>query len=350
VTPLLRPRPRLVALAAALALVAAACSGGGHKAAPRQQSTTAPSSTTTTAPPVFPLTGLPATDPARMARPALVVKIENVPEARPQSGIENADVVYEEVVEAGLSRFIVVFQSKDADPLGPVRSIRPSDPPIIKPLNPLFGYSGGTAKFINMLHAAGITDVGVDAAPGAYYRGGGRAAPHNLYTSTVRLYAKAPAGSGPPPKIFDYLAAGQHFAPLGSVPIVHATIQPGQRTISDYDWDPASATWKRTSNGSPQTAASGAQIAPTNVIFWFVPYVNSPGDVDVVGEPVSVAQVVGTGEAWVLSQGMLVKGKWSKAAPETPVSFTDVNGAPIAITPGTTWVEVAPVGSPTVIR
>ena len=286
-----------------------------------------------------------------MNRPALVVKIENVPEARPQSGIEDADLVYEEVVEAGLSRFIVVFQSKDADPVGPVRSIRPSDPPIVKPLNPLFGYSGGTAKFINMLHAAGIADVGVDAAPGGYYRGGGRAAPHNLYTSTGRLYSRAPAGSGPPPsKIFDFLSAGQPFAPFGSVPITHATISPGVRTTSDYDWDPTTSTWKRTSNGTTQVTASGVQIAPNNVIFWFVPYVNSPGDVDVVGEPVSVSQVIGTGEAWVLSQSKLVKGRWSKPAPEAPVAFTDANGAPIAITPGTTWVEVAPIGSPTNIR
>src|SRR5207302_7538781 len=134
--------------------------------------------------------GLPATAP-RMGRPALVVKIENVAEARPQAGIDAADLVYEEVVEAGLSRFLVVFQSHDADPLGPVRSIRPSDPDIMKPLNPLFAYSGGTAKFINMLHAAGIVDLGVDsAAGGAYYRRGARAAPHNLYASTQRRYAK----------------------------------------------------------------------------------------------------------------------------------------------------------------
>ena len=91
-------------------------------------------------------------------------------------------------------------------------------------------------------------------------------------------------------------------------------------------------------------------MAPNNVIIWFVPYAISPGDADVVGEPVTVAQVIGTGEAWVLSQGMLVKGKWSKPSAEAAVSFTDVNGAPIAITPGTTWVEVAPVGSPTAVR
>jgi hypothetical protein len=343
-----RRRLTVAALAAALALVAAACSSGGGKKA--TAGSTAPATTTTTVPPTFPLTGLPAGTSPNQNRPALVVKIENVDEARPQSGLIEADVVYEEIVEAGLSRFIVVYQSKDADPVGPVRSIRPSDPVIVKPLNPLFAYSGGTSKFINMLHAAGITDVGVDAASNAYYRRPGRSAPHNLYTSTAKLYAHAPAGMPPPPKIFDYLAAGQPFTGAGVAPATHLDVQPGQRTSAAYDYDPAAGVWKRISNGKPQVVEGGAQVAPTNVILWFVPYVNSPGDVDVVGEPVSVAQVVGTGDAWVLSQGQVVKGKWSKPSAEAPVQFTDAVGAPIKITPGTTWVEVQPVGTPASTR
>jgi len=227
-----------------------------------------------------------------------------------------------------------------------VRSIRPSDPTIVKPLNPLFAYSGGTSKFINMLHAAGITDVGVDAASKAYYRRPGRSAPHNLYTSTARLYSQAPAGMGPPPKIFDYLANGEQFGGAGVVPATHLTVVPGQRTTSTYDYDPATNTWKRGSNGTPQVVEGGARVAPNNVIVWFVRNVNSPGDVDVVGEPVSVAQVTGTGDAWVLSQGKVVKGHWSKPSAETPVQFTDATGAPIKITPGNTWVELQPVGTP----
>jgi hypothetical protein len=344
----LRRFPVFAAVLTCLTLVAAACSGGGGKKAATASS--APAPTTTTEPPVFPLTGLPAAGSPNLTRPALVVKIENVAEARPQSGLIQADVVYEEIVEAGLSRFIVVYQSQDADPVGPVRSIRPSDPTIVKPLNPLFAYSGGTTKFINMLHAAGITDVGVDAAPKAYYRRPGRSAPHNLYTSTPRLYSQAPPGIAPPPKIFDYLAAAQPFGGAGVAPATHLAVQPGQRTSATYDYDPVAGVWKRTSNGTPQVVEGGAQVAPKNVILWFVPYVNSPGDVDVVGEPVTVAQVTGTGDAWVLSQGQVVKGRWSKPAAEAPVQFTDAVGAPIKITPGTTWVEVQPVGTPATVQ
>ena len=111
---------------------------------------------------------------------------------------------------------------------------------------------------------------------------------------------------GPPPKIFDFLAAGQPFGGAGEVPATHLTVVPGVRTTSTYDYDPATSTWKRASNGTAQVVEGGAHVAPTNLIVRFVPYVNSPGDVDAVGESLSVALVTGTGEAWVLSQGKVV--------------------------------------------
>ena len=148
------------------------------------------------------------------------------------------------------------------------------------------------------------------------------------------------------PKIFDFLGPGEPFAGAGVAPATHLSVQPGQRTSAAYDYDPAIGVWRRTSNGTPQVVEGGALVAPANVILWFVPYIASPGDVDVVGEPVTVAQVVGTGDAWVLSQGKVVKGRWSKPSPEAPVQFTDAVGAPIKIAPGITWVEVQPVGTP----
>jgi hypothetical protein len=134
------------------------------------------------------------------------------------------------------------------------------------------------------------------------------------------------------------------------VPAVHLDAVIGVRSTATYDFDPASSTWKRGFNGTPQTVETGAQVAPTNVIVQFVAYVNSPGDFDVVHEPVTLAQVVGNGEAWVLSQGKLIKGRWTKPAAEAATTFTDAAGAPIAIPPGQTWVELAPLGSPTTVR
>jgi hypothetical protein len=346
-----KPVLPLAALLLSFALIAAGCSSGGsEKAAPK--GTLPPSTTTTTEPPVFPLTGLPAAGSPTHTRPALVVKIENVDAARPQAGIQAADVVYEEVVEGEQSRFITLFQSKDTDLLGPIRSVRPSDPPIIKPLTPLFAFSGGTQKFKNMVAAAGITDINYETSccAKAYYRRPGRSAPHNVYSSTGRLYSLAKPGMAPPPKMFDFLAAGQPFGGAGVAPATHLSEALGRLCTADYTYDPATQTWPRVSNGKPQVVEGGGQIAPTNVIVWFVPYTISPGDVDPVGEPVSVAQVVGSGEAWVLSQGQVIKGRWTKPSPDAQVTFTDALGAPIRVTPGTTWIELQPVGTPAVVQ
>jgi hypothetical protein len=86
------------------------------------------------------------------------------------------------------------------------------------------------------------------------------------------------------------------------------------------------------------------------VIVQFVAYQNSPGDFDVIHNPVSVATVVGSGDAWVLAGGKVVKGKWSKPSPEAMTAFTDAAGAPVALLPGRTWVLLAAVGAPAAVR
>jgi len=200
-------RCRMPVLPVVCLLLLAACSSGG-KADPGPVGAPAVGApadvTTTTHAPVAPLMGLPLTDPARLARPALVVKIENAPASRPQSGLDGADVVYEEIVEGGITRFLAVFHSTDAGVVGPVRSLRPSDPDIISPFGGLFAYSGGIPNFIDVLRRTpGVTDVGVDLLDEGpdkpYSRRSGRSAPNNLYTSTAKLYAIAPGtGSGRP--------------------------------------------------------------------------------------------------------------------------------------------------------
>ena len=330
-------------LAALALLTLAACTARAEgKRLPPTSTTAAPATTTTAAPPPFPLTGLPS-DPARLGRQALVVKIENHPAARPQSGLDAADVVYEEQVEGGLTRFIAVFQSRDADVVGPVRSVRPSDGEIVWPLKPLFAYAGGTARIVPILHKAPVVDVGVDAAPDAYYRRAGRQMPHNLYSSTQALYraAKTP-GAGPVP-LFTYSDPKLAAVPAGSSPASHLTVAVGDQ-LTNYDWDATAHTWKRSHDAAPHTVDSGAQIAPTNVIVQFVQYKASVGDTDAAKSQVFTINAVGQGDAWVLSQGRIVKGHWSKPAPESVTAFTDAAGIPMSVAPGSTWVELVPVG------
>src|SRR4051812_36750669 len=193
---------RIPVLVALIAVGIAACSSG-TKAATVNTTTTSTTSTTiattTTSPPpaVYPLTGLPVTDPAAAARPALVVKIDNADggggnSARPQLGLNQADVVYEEMVEGSVTRLAAVFQSTDSDPVGPIRSARSTDVAVFSPLNrPLFAWSGANAGFAQLIRESPLIDVGYDAHSDVYTRRNetGHVAPHNLYASTPDLYS-----------------------------------------------------------------------------------------------------------------------------------------------------------------
>jgi hypothetical protein len=289
---------------------------------------------------VYPLTGLPITDPAKAARPALSIKIENEAAARPQSGLQDADVVYETIIEGGDTRFVAIFQSTDADPTGPIRSVRPTDPFICAPIGGLFAYSGGTPKFVDAIRAVPIVDVGQSSHEAAYFRRSDKSGDHSLYSSTARLY-KAGEGSTAkaPPPIFTYVKAGAAFEGAGVAPTTHLDTVVGNLKLS-WDFDPAKG-WLRSINGKPHTVEGGDQISATNVVVQSVSWVPSDGDVDTVGSQVYVAQMIGTGDALIVSDGKVVRGKWSKPTIDAITTYTDAAGKPIALKPGRTWVELA---------
>ena len=342
----LRPVPVLLVVG----LLLAACSGGGGSSdngsgdAGVGRPTTPAEVTTTTLVPIAPLTGLALTDQARLARPALVVKIENAPVSRPQSGLDVADVVYEEIIEGGVTRFIAVFHSTDADLVGPVRSVRPSDPDIVAPFGGLFAYSGGIPPFIQALQATpGITDVGVDrldeGPDKAYTRRPGRTAPSNLYSSTPKLFAAAPGtGSRPPGPFAEFLPAGQPFAAAGAAPAVNLTATVGLTAVV-FNFDAASTTYRR----GGLVDGAGA-VAPTNVIVQFTAYQDTD-ETDQSDTTVEKAVTIGSGDAIILSGGMAVRGRWSKTSAGAYTTYTDADGAPIKLLPGRTWVELARNGA-----
>ncbi|HLY84414.1 MAG TPA: DUF3048 domain-containing protein, partial [Acidimicrobiales bacterium] len=260
-------------VATALALTATGCTGGAGRKKAAPTTTPAPATSleastsvapTTTAPPVAvaivsPLTGLPQPDATKLMRRALVVKIDNELGARPQAGLNQADVVFEEEVEGGDSRMACVFQSTDADPLGPVRSTRSTDVAIVSELNhPLYAFSGGNLVFLAEIRAAPIVDVGADVKPGAYHRVASHPAPHNLFSSTAGLYAIAPGGA-PPPALFSFRAGAEPAGGAGGSASHHVAFQfnAGNTTVS-WDWDPSVQGWRRGQNGTVHLDASGA--------------------------------------------------------------------------------------------
>ena len=334
----------------ALAVAAlAGCSGGGSSKAAATVTATPERSTgptTTAAPAVYPLTGLPVSNPATVGRPLLAVKIDNSPEARPQAGLDRADLVVEEVVEGGLVRFMAIFQSQDADRVGPVRSVRPVDGKLLTPIKGYFAYSGGNLTEKALIKQAPLTLVGVDELPAAYTRRRDRRAPHNLYSSTQGIYGRAPAAGGAPPALFAYRAAGTPPSGSGMAPLAKLQIVMGPLTNASWTWDASAGVFRRSTNGSAHTVEGGGQLGFANVVVQFVGYQDRPnGETDSVGAPVPEANVAGTGDAWILSGGMLVKGRWNKANDGAVTTYTDAAGAPVKLAPGSTWLMLAPIGA-----
>jgi Protein of unknown function (DUF3048) N-terminal domain/Protein of unknown function (DUF3048) C-terminal domain len=324
-------RPVAVVVMAGLLLASlAACSGGEAEAKPQETTTTSESTTTTIPPTPAPLTGVPLTDGAIATRPALAVKIENHPDARPQTGLAAADLVYEEVVEGGLTRFWAVFQSSAPETVGPIRSVRAMDPAIVSPLRGIVAFSGGTPPNVALMRAAPVTPIDENNAGSAYFRLRERRAPHNLYGRTDELWAKDP-DLPPPTQPFERLGASEPCAgqPVGST---HLGFSRGYDPT--WTWDAASSRFLRSYGASPFMDASGDQIATDNVLVLSIAYRGAGGN----------GQLIGSGSGWLFCGGAATELSWSKADNNAPILLTDAFGGRVRLKPGKTWVELLPVG------
>jgi hypothetical protein len=296
------------------------------------------------APEAWPLRGTPV-DGGDAGRPALAVKVDATTGGRPQIGLADADVVVEELVEGGLTRYLAVFHSRDPDEVGPVRSARSTDIDLLAELGrPLFAWSGANPTFRALVEDADLVDVGVAAVPDAYRRSDDRRAPYNLIASPDGLREAAGDGGTTAPALFSYRAddAGPVTAP-GAQPVTGYRASTLATTI-EWTWDPASQLWQRTQDGTPHLDAGGGRITAANVVVRTTEYRDS-GVRDSTGAAVPEAVLVGDGDAWVLTAGLAVPARWHKPTADTPTTYTDRDGVPVLLTPGTTWLEVLPPGT-----
>ena len=327
-------RAAAVAITAVLVAVAAACGGGDEKDA--KKSSGSSSTTTTKTPPVAPLTGVPDPDGGAQTRPVLSIKVENTPEARPQTGLESADVVWNEVVEGEITRFLAMYQSRSTDVVGPIRSVRYTDPLIVWPVGGIFAFSGGAQGPLDAIEAAPVNAVDEEKAGDAMFRDSSRRAPHNLFGHPDQLWALG-GTPVPPPPLFAYLKAGK--APLGT-PAASVSIAFKGRYSVGYTWDAASGAWMRSTEGRPFMSRASAQIATQNVVI--LPVVYAGG----VGKEGAEAQLVGQGTATVLSGGTVTRGVWVRPDKSRPMRLQTSDGTQIRLVPGSTWVELPDVSYP----
>lgn len=314
----------------AIAVAVAACSGGGGSKVKK-------ATTTATGPPTAPLTGLPVTGDLPV-RPALEVKIANNVEVRPQTGLDQADVVYEERVEGSFTRLLAIFHSQLPDVVGPIRSVRFTDPDIVWPLGGVFAFSGGAQGPLDAIHQAPVRLV-TESDGAAMFRDKSKSktVEFTLFGHPSAMLAGGADKPAPPPALFSYLGTGATFAgdPVISVQI---PMSPEASFRPTYGWDAASKSWLRSINGKPSKAFDGKQIAPANVVLQFTDYEGGAGSFGAKGV------TVGEGDVWVFADGKVAKGRWKRPDKTKPAKYVDAAGKPIKLVPGITWVHLVPLG------
>ena len=292
--------------------------------------TTEPATTTTVpAKPVYPLTGVENPDPVVAARPALIVKIDNASGARPQSGFNEADLVFEEIVNDHITRFAMVFQSGDSDPVGPIRSGRLQDVDLFTALNhPLFAWSGGNKTVTNEINNSELVNIGPSRAA-VYYRAKDRKIPHNLYSNTAALYTQTPPFAPPAKQQFTYREPG---SPAAGTPSAGVTVKLDSIDVR-WDWKAADGVYYRTMEGSRHMDRNSGQVSTNNVVVLAMEY--APG---ISGSP--DAQTLGSGEAFVFTGGNYIHGTWTRNDIHDPFSLIADDGKVIQLQPGRTFIEL----------
>lgn len=272
------------------------------------------------------------------ARPALAVKVGNEPAALPQSGLDHADIIFEEPIEGAITRLLAIYQCQAPAAVGPVRSTRWIDDQLLPRFShPAFTYAGGIIPDENLVASSGVVNLNAfGAGESASYRTSNRYPPENLYVSPTKLWALDSSHALPPP-VFSYSAS----APAGTA--THSiTLGWSSYYSASWTWDAARGQWARTEYGSAEHDASGAAVTATNVVVLRVATYLGPYAEDASGEHGVHSVVVGSGSALLLRGGQTYSGTWSAPTIDSPFSLTSATGSALHLAPGNTWVELVP--------
>lgn len=289
---------------------------------------------------VYPLTGIKVDEVPQ--RPAIAVKVENTAAARPQSGLEDADIVWETVVEFEVPRFIAVYHSKTPESVGPVRSARPVDLHVAAPMHALLVASGAQKRMnIRIGRLPEIQSISHDAGAAGLGRISTRRAPHNVYADLATIWKSADANHSAPPsgELKFALEADEATAVVDGKGAKNIAISLSSAARPAWAWDAGSSTWLRSEGSAKAMTAAGTQLAATNLVLIETEQIDSKLDAQ-GGAMVPDQKFKGKGKALVATGGKVVEATWKKAGVSDPLELVDGDGEPILLAPGTTWIEM----------
>jgi hypothetical protein len=325
--------------------IVAACSGSSDLNGSAATNTTSTASSIRANSSTLPSNGIPTPELIRMPltgevlatasdipnRPAIAAKLDNSVRARPQAGLNEADVIFEENVES-LTRFAAVFHSTGAETVGPIRSGRSQDISILSAFDrPLFAWSGGNDGVRRLVRNSELIDLDAARTSG-YYRRAGRSAPHNLYSSTEALWVHAPVTAGPPRQVFEYRGPE---AAVGGVPALSVGVEMDGLKVR-WQFDSDREVYLRFQDSQPHQTEFSGQVEADTVVVMAVVY--RPSSVD---RNSPEAQLTGQGPVVVFSDGLAQVGTWFRESISEPYRFRLLNGEPLLLSPGRTFVHLA---------
>jgi len=280
-----------------------------------------------------PLTGSELEDPKRADRPVTAVMIENSPSARPHSGLKEAGIVYEAIAEAGITRFVALYQEDEPKLIGPVRSVRPYYVEWASAYDPAMAHVGGSARALKMIRSG---NYGVDLDQffnaGSYYRSSDRQAPHNMYTTGAKL-SKLMKQKGATKSNFDGFER-KTIRPVAkpNASKISIGISTGDYAVS-YKYNSDTNNYTRSMGGKPHKDREKGIIRPSVVIALKV--TEKTVEEDGVRENI---KTTGDGKAYVFQAGTVTKVNWSRSSATAPLILKDSEGLPFSLNRGQTWI------------
>ncbi|HLR55498.1 MAG TPA: DUF3048 domain-containing protein [Actinomycetales bacterium] len=338
-------------LCAILALALVSACGGEEPPAP----TPTPTKTQTPAPEpepepepeadpeYWPLTGVETND--LIERPAVAVKIENSTAARPQTGLDAADVVWETIIDFDVSRLIAVYHSQLPEEIGPIRSVRPVDPDVVSAFGGVLAFSGGQQGVLNLIHSSASQPLSHDAASGGFYRVKWRRAPHNVYGSLEAFLSQVDSDHDAPPQE-QFLFAHEDEEPTAVADgdkIETLTFNLSSMSQPSWTWDANAKAWLRSEGQSQHLDRDENPLQSVNVVAVTAPHIPS-GFSAQNNAAVPTYDLVGEGDVVVATGGKVLEGTWKKEDPDSPLELLTADGDEVLLAPGNTWVELVPQG------